>query len=734
MIKYTVNQHVEATVERILPFGVFARLADGTQAYIRRRELDLDADIEPSQITHEGEIINALVRTLGEPGKYIELSRRATLKDPWPEFARQHHIGDIVRGTVCALQTHGVFVRIQAGIDGFVSLEELTTISVNRPEEVVWVGDNIEAVIGRIESEKMHISLSIKNRIRQYNQEFEASGLLVKKTTGELFDKTLQAREENTARIDSILYDHIGSILVVEDDNDVRDSLTTWLRRWGGNVTSAESVSKAKELQLSLYKVFLVDLNLLEDDGLQLIQHFRKQNTQSFIFIMSSPEELAKRAKDIEAAQVAGVFPKPLDLDEIEQFLLRVAKNEHIPFWQAGYQVQKPLNLIGKTQDSEARSLDRLQHILQETTALIGAQTGLLFQLDTDTRTISILVRVGKGRVNPAAIYGLRESPVKDVIQEGEPIFENQVREKALARFDKLLDLLSFESCIGIPINVQGEIHHAAFYFHSYIDAFSPSRVQNAQAGALLLAATLTEENIQARLRSLNPMLLSGELAASFGHDVFNKITALELETRNLLDSGEANGGSRTQKVLDLVLDLKNTVHAFQQMLRSKEQMETMDINYIIKRSILLLRDLARKERVKIILKLVTELTSVIGISTVLQQVFLNIMLNAIQQMALKAEKFEWTGQRILEITSSLTDNLLQIRFKDNGPGIHKEHLGKLFAPGFSTREGSGLGLYIARSFIQTLGGTLRVEETFVPLGTTFLVELPLTTPEAKHD
>lgn len=734
MAKYKINQQVDATVERILPFGVFVRLDDGIKAYIRKRELDLDADIEPSQVTHEGEKIRAIVLTLGEFGKYIELSRRAILKDPWPEFAHQHHVGDIVRGTVRALQSHGAFVRIQAGIDGFVPLEELTTISVNKPEEVVWVGDNVEAIIGRIESEKRHISLSIKKRIRQYNQEFETSGLLVKKTTSELFDKTLQVGGENTRRIDSALYDHLGSILVVEDDKDVRDSLTTWLRRRKLNVTSVESVSKAKELQSSQYKIFIVDLNLLEDDGIQLIQHFRKQNTQLFIFIMSSPEELANRAKDIEVAQVTGVFPKPLDLDEIEQFLLRVAKNEQIPFWQASYQVRKPLNLSGKTQESEARPLDQLQRILQQTTASIGAQTGILFQLDATTHMISILVHIGKRRINPIAIYGLRESPVKDVIQEGEGIFENQVREQVLARFDKLQDLLSFQSCIGIPVNVQGENHHAAFYFHSDANAFSLSQMHNAQAGAFLIAATLTEESIQARLRTLNPMLLSGELAASFGHDVFNKITALELEARNLLDNSEASSDSRTQKILDLVLDLKNTVYAFQQMLRSKEQMETMDVNYIIKRSILLLRDFARKERVKIILKLLPDPTPVMGISTVLQQVFLNIMLNAIQQMALKAEKFEWTGQRILEITSSLTDNLLQIRFKDNGPGIHKEHLGKLFAPGFSTREGSGLGLYIARSFIQTLGGTLRVEETFVPLGTTFLVELPLITPEAKYD
>jgi signal transduction histidine kinase len=359
---------------------------------------------------------------------------------------------------------------------------------------------------------------------------------------------------------------------------------------------------------------------------------------------------------------------------------------------------------------------------------------GLLFQLDPDSHAISIPIQIGIGQLNPSAIYGLRESPVNDVIKEETPIFENRVIGKVRARFDKLLNLLAFKSCIGIPILVQGEVHHSAFFFHSDADAFPYTRLRDAQAGALLLSAILTEESIQARLGSLNPMLLSGQLAASFGHDVFNKITALELETRNLTARDQTDTEVSSQKLLDLVLDLKNTAQAFQQMLRTKEQMETLDTNTVVQRATVLLRDLARKERTQIVLKLASGLPSARGNSILLQQAFLNIMLNAIQQMAQKAEKLNWTGKHTLEITSLLKENNIQIRFKDNGPGIHKESLRKIFVPGFSTRGGSGLGLYIARSFVQMLGGMLQVEETFVPLGTTFLVELPPTEREIKHE
>jgi signal transduction histidine kinase len=345
--------------------------------------------------------------------------------------------------------------------------------------------------------------------------------------------------------------------------------------------------------------------------------------------------------------------------------------------------------------------------------------------LDPTSKAVSIQAQIGEDRLNPNAIYGLHESPVRDVIQNGDTVFENYVTTRARAKFDKLLDMLAFESCIGVPVHVFNEVNHAAFFFHAEENAFSRYRLRDARAGSLLLSAVLVNQLIRKQMGSLNPMLMSGELAASFGHDVFNKITALELEALNMIDM-DADNRSRSQRILDLVLDLKGTVQAFQELLKKKEQIEAINVNEVVERALPLLRSFARRENTSIVLKLAPKPPTIVGNAIFLQQTFLNIMLNAIQQMALKAEKYGWDGKRTLEISSSVEDAWLQVRFKDNGPGIHREHLDRLFAPGFSTRSGSGLGLYIALNFIQALGGRLVVEETIVPLGTTFLVKLPL--------
>jgi signal transduction histidine kinase len=228
-------------------------------------------------------------------------------------------------------------------------------------------------------------------------------------------------------------------------------------------------------------------------------------------------------------------------------------------------------------------------------------------------------------------------------------------------------------------------------------------------------------------------MLLSGELARGFGHDVFNKITALDIEARLLTGKTTFDGIQMSaQHLLDLIIDLKATVQAFQQLLQTNETQESFDVNQVVASAMALLRSVAQKEHAKIESYLTDNLPPIKGNNIMLQQVFLNLMLNAVQQMSLKAEKFHWGGQRLLRVSTSLDKKIqrIRIRFTDNGPGIHQTNLTKVFSPGFSTRGGSGLGLYIARGFIQSLGGILRVQKTLVPLGTTFVVEVPFVIQE----
>ena len=107
-----------------------------------------------------------------------------------------------------------------------------------------------------------------------------------------------------------------------------------------------------------------------------------------------------------------------------------------------------------------------------------------------------------------------------------------------------------------------------------------------------------------------------------------------------------------------------------------------------------------------------------------LQQVFLNLINNALDAMGTKGGK--------LEITSRIDGNFVVVDIADSGEGIPKANLARIFDPFFTTKQvgkGTGLGLSICYGIIKKMGGKISVNSS-VGLGTTFHVYLPLPKEE----
>nr|MBP6821454.1 S1 RNA-binding domain-containing protein [Acidobacteriota bacterium] len=515
---YQIGQQVEGVVESILPFGVFLRLRDKTKAYIRRRELGLEPDLEPAKVTRVGELIQGEVVGLEKNDKCLELSRRNLLEDGWDEFLQTHREGTVIEGAISALHPHGVFVRLCPGIRGFVPLDELSESRINHPESLFWVEDRVEAVVTRIDQGGKKVWLSVKARLQQRKRalaEFDKLG------TGS------EEEEDVTAAIAAAFTGEmitpevcllVGPILVVEDHAGMRDSLTAWLKQHGCEVEQAGTLAEGLLLVGQRnWGLILADLNLLDCDGLELVRHAKKLGSKAHICVMSTPDSLAKRAGEIERLEVSEVFPKPLDLVELEHFFLRLAGGEAIKPWHAKHTSDSDQALIFPElelfEDSEEAPLQRLKTALDWVTKNLPAQSGMIFYLDPVSRAINVLAQTEGGAINQEAFYGLRESPVKDVICEGKPVIENHASAHGRARFARLLDYLSFESCLGIPVKVHGDVQHAAFFFHREPERFQrDSLLRDAYAGAALFSALLTEDVINKRLQTMHPMLLSGEL------------------------------------------------------------------------------------------------------------------------------------------------------------------------------------------------------------------------------
>ena len=147
-----------------------------------------------------------------------------------------------------------------------------------------------------------------------------------------------------------------------------------------------------------------------------------------------------------------------------------------------------------------------------------------------------------------------------------------------------------------------------------------------------------------------------------------------------------------------------------------------VEINEAIREVLEMVRAPIDKNRVSVRARLTAGLTSVWGDRVQLQQVILNLVLNAVEAMASVEER-----PRLLSIrTEQKEDSGILIAVHDSGPGIDPENLPRVFEPFYTTKDsGLGMGLAICRSIISAHGGRLWAEAD-QPQGTVFQFTLPV--------
>jgi small subunit ribosomal protein S1 len=148
-------------VSSIVNFGAFVDLG-GVDGLVHVSELSWKHIDHPSEVVEVGQEVTVEVLDVDMDRERVSLSLKATLEDPWQQFARTHQIGQIVPGKVTKLVPFGAFVRVDDGIEGLVHISELAERHVEVPEQVVEVGADAMVKVIDIDLERRRISLSLK--------------------------------------------------------------------------------------------------------------------------------------------------------------------------------------------------------------------------------------------------------------------------------------------------------------------------------------------------------------------------------------------------------------------------------------------------------------------------------------------------------------------------------------------------------------------------------------------
>lgn len=169
-----VGDRFDGKVKSLATFGAFVDLGcvDGL---LHVTELSWKKVGHPSEVVKVGDTISVYVKAIDAETKKISLGYKDPDADPFVLFTNNYNVGDVVKVTVVSVMPFGAFANISDGVDGLIHVSQLSDKRVNKPSDVISVGDVVEAKIVDINAESRKVGLSIRALIEQAEVSEDAS-------------------------------------------------------------------------------------------------------------------------------------------------------------------------------------------------------------------------------------------------------------------------------------------------------------------------------------------------------------------------------------------------------------------------------------------------------------------------------------------------------------------------------------------------------------------------------
>ena len=270
---------------------------------------------------------------------------------------------------------------------------------------------------------------------------------------------------------------------------------------------------------------------------------------------------------------------------------------------------------------------------------------------------------------------------------------------------------------------VKVDIEHEELIFDIYSSPLMDS--VGKRMGTILVFEDVTEKIfIQNQLVTSEKMVSLGLLSAGIAHEVNTPLTGISSYCQFILDN------PKDPENTELVVKIQEQVQRANKIIRSLldfsrqkgEQPTQLDLNIVINESIALMQHKLKQKNIE--LKKDFQFThKMFGFSSRLQQLFINLLLNAADAIS--------QPDGVISISGTETETELSIRIKDNGKGIESKYLDKIFDPFFTTKaqgKGTGLGLSIAYAIVEEHYGEINANSK-LNKGTTFTINLPIVSP-----
>lgn len=163
-----VGSKITGRVRNLTNFGVFVEIEPGIDGLIHTSDLSwTKRGTAANDALKEGSEIEVVVLQIDAGERRVSLGLKQTQPDPWEEVPEKYKVGSVVRGTIVNLTSFGAFTKLEEGIEGLVHISELADRRIEKPEEVVSVGNELDLKVINLFPKERRIGLSLKALIAE---------------------------------------------------------------------------------------------------------------------------------------------------------------------------------------------------------------------------------------------------------------------------------------------------------------------------------------------------------------------------------------------------------------------------------------------------------------------------------------------------------------------------------------------------------------------------------------
>ena len=170
--KYPAGSHIKGKVRNMTTYGAFVEIENDIDGMIHVSDMSWTRKINhPNEVLKVGEEVEAVILDIDPAQQRISLGLKQTEVDPWSNIEQIYKIGDVVKGKVTKVTAFGAFIELSHKIDGLVHISQISRDHVEKVKDKLNLGDEIEAVVIKIDKDERRIGLSIKALEEGFNEE-----------------------------------------------------------------------------------------------------------------------------------------------------------------------------------------------------------------------------------------------------------------------------------------------------------------------------------------------------------------------------------------------------------------------------------------------------------------------------------------------------------------------------------------------------------------------------------